>query len=153
MKLKLLAILFFTGFLGQAQEYWDRKDFEISNRGIDNTWREFSFNWQQQSNFNLPDGSFLHLRNEFQKEEIDMLAVIDKTNRNRVQQKVNLGSPLPQQKPKEKKLFELSGDIKVRDQNDSFLNPFYPSPFMSNFNQRQFRPYNTRLYSPYRYSY
>ncbi|TRO65148.1 hypothetical protein [Christiangramia sabulilitoris] len=149
MRLKLLFIFLLVGTLGQAQEYWDRKDFEISNRGIDNTWREFSFNWQQQSNFNLPDGSFLHLRNEFQKEEIDMLAVIDKSNRNRVKQQINLGSPLPLQKPKEKKLFELTGEVKVRDANDSFMNPFYPSPFLNNFNRRS---YNTRIYSPYRYS-
>lgn len=144
----ILAFLAFSNV--NAQEYWDRKDFEIGNRGIDNTWREFSFTWQQQSNFNLPDGSFLYLKNQFQKDEIDMLAVIDKTNKSRIRQEVNLGSPLPQQKPKERKLFELTGEAKVRDPNDSFMNPFYPSPFLNNFNQRS---YNTRLYSPYRYSY
>ncbi len=77
-----------------------------------------------------------------------MLAVIDKTNRNRVQREVNLGSPLPQQKEKEKKLFEITGDFKVRDPNEVILNPYYPGPFLHNYSQRTF---NTRRYSPYRY--
>ena len=150
MKLRLSILFLLFSFGLQAQEYWDRKDFEISNRSIDNTWREFSFNWQQQSRFNLPDGSFLHLKDQFQSEEIDMLAVIDKTNRNRVQRELDLGSPLPQRKEKDKKLFEISGEIKVRDPNDAFLNPYYPNPFMQNYNQRSF---NSRRYSPYRYDY
>ncbi|MBT8318798.1 MAG: hypothetical protein KJP01_01550 [Gramella sp.] len=149
MKLTYLILAFFAFSNVNAQEYWDRKDFEISNRSIENTWKDFSFSWQQQSNFSLPDGAFLHLNNQFQKKEIDMLAVIDKTNRTRVQREVNLGSPLPQQKPKEKKLFEITGDLKVRDPNDTFLNPYSPSPFMNPY----YRPFNTRRYSPYRYNY
>lgn len=150
MKLRLSILFLLLGFGLQAQEYWDKKDFEISNRSIDNTWREFSFTWQQQSSFNLPDGSFLHLKDQFQSEEIDMLAVIDKTNRNKVQRKIDLGSPLPQRKEREKKLFEISGDFQVRDPNDNFMNPYYSNPFMNNYNQRGF---NTRIYSPYRYGY
>ena len=123
----ILALFAFSNM--SAQEYWDRKDFEIGNRGIENTWREFSFSWQEQSSFNLPDGSFLHLKNHIQSDQIDMLAVIDKTNRNRVQREINLGSPLPQRKEKEKKLFEISGDVRVRDPNDIFLNPYYPKSF------------------------
>jgi hypothetical protein len=142
----LLAIFAFTNMT--AQEYWNRKDFEIGNRGIDIEWREFSFSWQNQSNFNLPDGSFLHLKNEFQKDEIDMLAVIDKANRNKVQRQLNLGSPLPQKKDKEKKLFEITGDFKVREPNDVYLNPYYTNPFFNNYYQPVFP---TRRYSPYRY--
>lgn len=150
MKLRLSILFLLLSFGSQAQEYWDKKDFEISNRSIENTWREFSFTWQQQSSFNLPDGSFLHLKDQFQSEEIDMLAVIDKTNRNRVQREIDLGSPLPQRKEKEKKLFEISGDFQRRDPNDNFMNPYFPSPFMQNYNQRGF---NARRYSPYRYGY
>lgn len=150
MKLIYLFLALFTFSSVSAQEYWDRKDFEIGNRGIDNTWKEFSFNWQTQSSFNLPDGSFLHLKNNVQDEQIDMLAVIDKTNRNRVQRELDLGSPLPQAKSKEKKIFEISGDIRARDQNDIFLNPYYSSPFIHNYNGRSF---NSRRYSPYRFAY
>lgn len=149
MKIRLLFLFLLFGISASAQEYWDRKDFEISNRSIDNTWREYSFNWQIQSNFNLPDGSFLHLNKRIQKEEIDMLAVIDKTNRNRVQQEVNLGSPLPQRK-KEKKIFEISGDVRTRDQDDIFMNPYYPSPFLNNYQ----RGFGSRRYTtPYNYNY
>ena len=150
MKFRFFLLFLLCGLFAQAQECWDRKDFEISNRSIDNTWREFSFNWQEQSRFNLPDGSFLHLKDQFQKDEIDMLAVIDKTNRNRVQREVNLGSPLPQGKSKERKIFEVSGDFRPRDPNDTFLNPYFPNPFMQSYNQR---PFNPRRYSPYRYDY
>lgn len=144
----LLALFAFSNV--SAQEYWDREDFEIGNRGIENTWREFSFSWQEQSRFSLPDGSFLHLKNHIQNDQIDMLAVIDQTNRNRVQREVDLGSPLPQRKEKEKKLFEISGDVRARDSNDIFLNPYYPSPFINNYNRRGL---NSRRYSPYRYDY
>ncbi len=150
MKLRLSILFLLLGFGLHAQEYWDRKDFEISNRSIDNTWREFSFGWQEQSKFNLPDGSFLHLKNEIQDDQVDMLAIIDKTNRNKVQRKIDLGSPLPYRKEKEKKLFEISGDFQVRDPNDNFMNPYFSNPFIQNYNQRGF---NTRIYSPYRYGY
>ena len=150
MKFRILFVLLLIGSYSQAQEYWDREDFEISNRSIDNTWREFSFNWQEQSRFNLPDGSFLHLKDQFQDDQVDMLAIIDKTNRNKVERKIDLGSPLPQRREKEKKLFEFSGDVQVRDANDPFINPYYQSPFMQNYNGRTF---NSRRYSPYRYTY
>ncbi|MDR5590621.1 hypothetical protein [Christiangramia sp. SM2212] len=150
MKFRLVFLLLLIGSFAQAQEYWDREDFEISNRSIDNTWREFSFNWQTQSSFNLPDGSFLHLKDNIQSDQIDMLAAIDKMNRNRVQQKVDLGSPLPQRK-REKKIFEVTGDIRARDQDDIFMNPYYTNPFLNNYNQRGF---GTRRYtSPYNYNY
>jgi hypothetical protein len=148
MKLRFLIISLLLGLGASAQEYWNPKDFEISNRSIDNTWKEFSFSWQNQSNFNLPDGSFLHLKDEFQKDEIDMLAVIDKTNRNKVQRQINLGSPLPQKKDKERKLFEITGDFKVREPNDIYLNPYYTNPFFNNYYQPVFP---SRRYSPYRY--
>lgn len=149
MKAFLLIIAFFAFTSVNGQEYWDRKDFEIGNRGIEYTWKEFSFVWQQESNFNLPDGSFLHLKDQTKQEEVDMLAVIDKTNRNRVQRKIDLGSPLPQKKEKERKIFELTGDVKVRDPNEVFLNSYYPSPFMQNYNGRLF---NMRRYSTIRYN-
>mgnify|MGYP001400799196 FL=1 len=104
MKIRLVILLLFIGSFAQAQEYWDREDFEISNRSIDNTWREFSFNWQTQSNFNLPDGSFLHLKDHIQDDQIDMLAAISKMNKNRVQREVDLGSPLPQRKKEKKRV-------------------------------------------------
>ena len=133
------------GLTVQAQEYWDRKDFEIGNRAIENSWREIGFTWQTESQFNLPDGSFLHLKNSIQKEQVDMLAVIDKANRNKVQREIDLGSPLPQRKPKEKKLFEISGELRERDPNDIFMNPYFSNPYYQNrFNNR---------YSPYRFSY
>ena len=149
MKLRLLILLLFIGSFAQAQEYWDREDFEISNRSINNTWREFSFNWQTQSNFNLPDGSFLHLKDHIQDDQIDMLAAINKMNRNRVQREVDLGSPLPQRK-KEKKIFEISGDVRTRDQDDIFMNPYYPT-FLNTYNQRGFG--SRRYTSPYNYNY
>ncbi|MGA8855115.1 MAG: hypothetical protein WB492_13150 [Christiangramia sp.] len=149
MKIRLLFLFLLAGLNLSAQEYWNREDFEIGNRGIEDTWREFSFNWQQQSNFSLPDGSFLHLKDNFQTEEIDMLAIIDKTNRNRVEQKIDLGSPLPQRK-KEKKIFEITGDVRTRDQDDIFMNPYYSNPFLNNYNQRGF---GTRRYTtPYNYT-
>ncbi|CAL67037.1 hypothetical protein [Christiangramia forsetii] len=149
MKLRLLFILLLTGTLAQAQEYWDREDFEISNRSIENTWREFSFNWQAQSNFNLPDGSFLHLKNHIQDDQIDMLAAIDKMNRNRIQQEVDLGSPLPQRKT-EKKIFEISAELRTRDKDDIFMNPYYPT-FLNSYNQRGFG--SRRYTNPYNYNY
>ena len=150
MKLRLLFIFILSGTMAQSQEYWDREDFEISNRNImGNTWKEFSFNWQAQSNFNLPDGSFLHLKNNVQDDQIDMLAAISKMNKNRVQQEVDLGSPLPQRK-KEKKLFEVSADVRTRDQDDIFINPYYPT-FLNSYNQRGFG--SRRYTSPYNYNY
>ncbi|GAA4320738.1 hypothetical protein GCM10023115_47930 [Pontixanthobacter gangjinensis] len=149
MKSPFLLLFLFAFGVMNAQEYWEREDFEISNRSIENTWREFSFTWQQPSSFKLPDGSFLHLNSQVQDEQVDMLAVIDKTNRNRVERKIDLGSPLPRQK-KEKKLFEISGDFRTRDQDDIFMNPYYSSPFIQNNNGRIL---NYRRYSPYRYNY
>lgn len=146
MKIRFLILFLLLGIVVQAQEYWDRKDFEIGNRSIDNTWREISFTWQTQSSFNLPDGSFLHLNNQVQKEQIDMLAVINQTNRNKVQREIDLGSPLPQRQAKEKKLFEISGELRARDPNDIFLNPYYSNPFLNNYNARGF---GSRRYSPY----
>ncbi len=145
MKLRLFLLFLFIGLSGQAQEYWDRKDFEIGNRGIENSWREIGFSWQTESKFDLPDGSFLHLRDNIQKDQVDMLAVIDKANRNKVQREIDLGSPLPQRK-KEKKLFEISGDFRERDPNDIYLNPYFSSPLNQN-------GFNNRRYSPYRYNY
>lgn len=143
----ILILLFFSSGLC-AQEYWNKEDFEIGNRGIDNTWREFSFNWQSQSSFSLPDGSFLHLRNDVQKDQIDMLAVIDQTNRNKIQMEFDLGSPLPQRK-QERKIFQVSGNFEARDQNDPFTNPYFYNPFLNNFNQRGLG--SRRYISPYRY--
>lgn len=151
--MRILYILLFllTGFSTSAQEfgYWDREDFEIGNRGIQNDWKDFSFNWQQPSEFNISDGSFMHLRNDIQKDQIDMLAIIDKSNRNKITREIELGSPLPQ-RTREKKIFEVTGNIQARDRNDSFSNPFY-NPFLNNYNQRSYgvRRYNT----PYRYIY
>ncbi|MCH4823750.1 hypothetical protein ML462_11270 [Gramella lutea] len=145
MKLRLLLIFLMCGYFTQAQEYWDKEDFEISNRSIENSWREIGFSWQTESNFNLPDGSFLHLRPDIQKDQVDMLAVIDKTNRNKIERKIDLGSPLPQRK-KEKKIFEISGDFETRDPNDNFMNPYFSSPY----NQSRL---NYRRYSPYRFNY
>ncbi|MDX1762053.1 MAG: hypothetical protein R3218_07865 [Christiangramia sp.] len=149
MKLRLLILTLLIGPFCQAQEYWDREDFEISNRSIDKTWKEFSFNWQEQSNFNLPDGSFLHLKNDVQDDQVDMLAIIDRANRNRVERKIDLGSPLPQRK-REKKIFEISGDFRNRDQDDIFMNPYFPSSYFQNNNGQNL---NYRRFSPYRYNY
>jgi hypothetical protein len=150
MNIRLLFILLFFSAGLTAQEYWNKEDFEIGNRGIENTWKEFSFNWQAPSSFNLPDGSFLHLKDEFQKDEIDMLAVIHKSNRNRVKMEVDLGSPLPQTK-REKKVLQVTGSVKAREQDDIFINPYFYNPFLNNYNQRGL---GTRRYtSPYNYNY
>ena len=150
MKSYIIFILILSGISMNAQEYWNREDFEIGNRGIDQSWQEFSFVWQQQSSFTLPDGSFLHLKDQVQEEKVDMLAIIDKTNRNKVERKIDLGSPLPRRAEKDKKFIEITGEVRARDPNDIFLNPYYPSPFMQNYNGRSF---NSRRYSPYRFNY
>ena len=151
MKIWFLFTFLLFGMSLSAQEYWNKEDFEIGNRGIENTWREFSFNWQEPSSFNLPDGSFLHLSNEIQKDQVDMLAVIDKTNRSKIKMVVDLGSPVPQRK-QEKKVFQFSGNVEARDQNDPFTNPYFYNPFLNTYNQRS--GFGTRRYtSPYNYSY
>lgn len=151
MKIWFLFIFFIFGLNLSAQEYWNREDFEIGNRGIENTWREFSFNWQEQSSFNLPDGSFLHLRNDIQKDQVDMLAVIDQANRSKIKIEVDLGSPLPQRK-QEKKVFQFTGNVEARDQNDPFTNPYIYNPFLNSYRQRG--GLGTRRYmSPYNYNY
>lgn len=149
--MKFYSFIFFLilGFSMEAQEYWDREDFEIGNRGIENTWREFGFVWQTDSSFDLPDGSFLHLKNEVQKKQVDMLAIIDKSNRNKIQREIDLGSPLPRSN-KEKKLFEVTGEVRPYDRNDVFHNPYFANPFLNNYNTRGF---GVRRYTPYRYVY
>lgn len=149
MKFYSLIAFLLLGFTVNAQEYWDREDFEIGNRGIENTWREYGFVWQTQTNFNLPDGSFLHLKNEVQKKQVDMLAIIDKSNRTKIQREINLGSPLPKSN-KEKKLFEVTGEVRAYDRNDVFNNPYFANPFLNNYYNRGF---GVRRYTPYRYVY
>ncbi|TBW26650.1 hypothetical protein [Gramella sp. KN1008] len=149
MKIYSFILLFLLGFSMNSQEYWDREDFEIGNRGIENSWKEYGFVWQTESSFNLPDGSFLHLKDEIQKKQIDMLAIIDKSNRNNVQRKVDLGSPLPKLS-REKKIFEVSAEIRPYDRDDVFTNPYFTNPFLNNYNSRGF---GVRRYTPYRYVY
>ncbi|MCM8570541.1 hypothetical protein NE848_14190 [Gramella jeungdoensis] len=150
MKLFYLLVFFCCAVNVNAQEYWDREDFEIGNRGIENTWREYGFVWQTESTFNLPDGSFLHLKNEVQKKQVDMLAIIDRSNRNKIQREIDLGSPLPKSN-KEKKLFEVTGEVRAYDRNDVFNNPYFANPFLNNYNNT--RGFGIRRYTPYRYVY
>lgn len=149
MKFRFLFFLLICSTAVSAQEYWDREDFEIGNRGIENSWKDYGFTWQSPSSFNLPDGSFLHLKNNVQKQEIDMLAIIDKSNRNKVQRQIDLGSPLPQLQ-KEKKFIDITVEARPREQNDIFTNPYYANPFLNNFNYRGF---GMRNYTRYPYNY
>ncbi|MCP9199847.1 hypothetical protein MKO06_08020 [Gramella sp. GC03-9] len=137
MKFKILFFLLFVGLGLNAQEYWDREDFEIGNRGIENSWKEIGFTWQTESKFSLPDGSFLHLKDYNPGQQIDMVAIIDQTNRSKIQRKVELGSPLPYAK-KDKKFMEVSLEPRLRDQNDILTNPYYANPFLNNYNYRGF---------------
>ena len=137
MKIRFLIILLLISFGASSQEYWDREDFEIGKRSIENSWREIGFTWQTESSFNISDGSFLHLKNYDQKQQVDMLAVIDKTNRTRVERKIDLGSPLPYVQ-REKKFIEVSVEPRFRDQNDVFTNPYFANPFLNNYNYRGF---------------
>ncbi|APG59236.1 hypothetical protein [Christiangramia salexigens] len=149
MKIKFFFLFLIACSGLSAQEYWDRKDFEIGNRGIENSWREFGFSWQTESEFNLPDGSFLHLNNEIQKKQIDMLAVISRDQKNKIQRKVDLGSPLSG-KEKEKKVFEIKAETRLRDQNDIFANPFYSNDiFNRNNNGYGLGRYNSSSYRIY----
>jgi len=152
MRIMYFLLLASIGFQAPAQEfgYWDREDFEIGNKGVQNDWKSLSFRWQEPLQFNISDGSFMHLRNDVQKDQIDMLAVIDKSNRNRITREIDLGSPIPQ-RTREKKVFEVTGSVKARDQTDSFMNPFN-QPFQQPLYRH--RGFGVRAYqSPFRYQY
>lgn len=151
MKFYFFIFILLIGFSASAQEYerWNQEDFEIGKREIGNTWRDYGFVWQSESSFNLPDGAFLHLKNDVQKKEIDMLAIIDKSNRNRIEREIDLGSPLPRVN-KEKKIFEITGEVRAYDRNDVFNNPYFTNPFLNNYNNRGF---GVRRYTPYRFVY
>lgn len=134
--------------MASAQEYWDKKDFEIGNRGIETSWREVAFNWQLTSDFNLPDGTFLNVDSN-KKQQIDMLAVIDNINAKKQQREIDLGSPLPRREPKERRIFEITGSAEPRP-GDTYINP-YVAPILDPYNRSIYR---LRSSSPlYRLSY
>lgn len=130
-----------------AQEYWNREDFEIGNRSIENTWKEVGFTWQTESRFQLPEVNFLEKKVDVQKKQVNMLAVIDEVNRKKVERKVDLGSPIPREE-KDRKTFEVSLERRLRDDGNIFSNPYYANPFLNNYHYRGF---GARRYStPYR---
>lgn len=152
MKIRFIIFLLLSCGFAHGQEYWNPKDFEIGNRGIENTWRDYGFTWQTDSNFDLPNGNFLDLKDDFQKQQVDMLAVITKTNRNKIQRKVDLGSPLPERE-REKKTIQFRTEAVQRDQNDIFNDPLRNNPFYRNTNYYNYRGFGVRRYSPYQYNY
>ena len=137
-------MLILAGFSMNAQEYWDRKDFEIRPNKIENSWKDFGFMWQTESEFILPDGTFKD-HNLIQKKEIDMVGIIKQANSYKPKT-VDLGSPIPNLK-KERKTIEFTAETTVRDYNDIFSNPYYASPFQSNYGVN---PYYYRRYTPLR---
>lgn len=148
MKFRLFLFLLILSGSVSAQEYWDRKDFEIGNRGIETTWKDFAFNWQMDSDFNLPDGTFLNV-DQNKKQQIDMLAVMEDINSKKNQRTVDLGSPLPGRERKEKRIFEITGNADPR-QRDTYINP-YVAPILDPYNRSIYR---LRSGSPlYRLSY
>lgn len=143
----VFALLFSVSV--SAQEYWDREDFEISDRHIDASWQALAFGWQKESHFNLPDGTFLNISSDSQKKQIDMLAAINQINEeNKPQRKINLGSPLGETPQKEKKIFEVTGSLDPRN-TPTFINP-YVAPTLDPYNQAYYR---LRSNSLYRYDY
>ncbi|MCM4157157.1 hypothetical protein [Gramella sp. AN32] len=144
MKFRLLIILILAGFSMNGQEYWDRKDFEIRPNKIENSWKDLSFSWQSESDFILPDGTFKD-ENLIQKKEIDMVGIIKQANSYKPKT-IDLGSPIQIIK-KERKTIEFTAETMVRDYDDIFNNPYYASPFRSNFNAN---PYYYRRYTPTR---
>lgn len=147
--MRFLCLLFILcGFTRlSAQEYWNREDFEIGNRSIENTWQEVGFTWQTESRFQLPEVNFLDKRIDSQKKQLNMLAILEEENRKKVERRIDLGSPIPRTE-KDKKSFEVSLEGRLRDDRDIFTNPYYANPFLNNY---YYRGFGVRRYtSPYR---
>lgn len=150
MKLRLVFLFFLFCSIASAQEYWDREDFEISDRNIDASWKAIAFSWQKSdSKFNLPEGTFLNLSSETQNKQIDMLAAIDRINAEKQpQRKIDLGSPLGESVEKQKKIFQLSGNADPHNM-ETYINPFV-APTLDPYNRAY---YQLRTNSLYRYNY
>ncbi|AVR46942.1 hypothetical protein C7S20_17690 [Christiangramia fulva] len=150
MKRFLFVFVLFVSVSVSAQEYWNRKDFEISDRNIDASWKALAFNWQKSnSHFDLPDGTFLNISGATQSKQIDMIAAIDRINAEKEpQREINLGSPLGEPKEKKKRFFELTGNADP-GKMDTYINPFV-APILDPYNRAY---YQLRSNSLYRYNY
>ncbi len=143
MKYLLIIFLFSASFVSaQEYEYWNPEDFDIGRKEIGIGWKEYAFNWQIQSDFNLPDGTFLNGDPTGQKKQVDMLAAMDEINRKKNQYTPNFESPLSIPK-REKKSFEVQINGYERDDNNTYINPFIAPTLDRNYRFRNRSPFRT----------
>lgn len=127
MKIQILGLIIFlmACVSMHAQEFLDQQKFIIGIEHIQPSLSTTDLTSSLKSDFNLPDGSFLHLQ-VIKRQEVDMLAVITKEN-NKKPRTVDIGDPIPKKK---KKTLEITGTSEALDydaQNTRLytLNPFY----------------------------
>ena len=120
-----ISFLFLFSFVGNAQEYWDREDFEINRNGIENSWKDLGFSWINSSNFSLPEVNFLE-KDVHAPQTVDMVATINRMNAGKPEYELDLAYPLPRS---EKKTFEVTGGLRAYDADDYRNNPIMSNPF------------------------
>ncbi|MDT0677411.1 hypothetical protein [Autumnicola musiva] len=147
--MKLRFVLFFfllTGIFNvKAQEYWDREDFEISNRNISSALMEVGFSWVEEKQFILPDGNFID-KDPYERRTVDLKAVLAR-KKNEREPTVEIDFRFPEKK---KKTIEVSGDTDYT--RDSFSRDFN-YPYSRGFGNRNYLNYgnpNNSHYSNYR---
>lgn len=133
-------------FFSSAQEFprWNKADFEIKSIPIEIQRIDHVFLWETDYFFNLPEVNFLSIDSD-RKQQVDMLAVIDKTERNKIRRQVDLGSPIPEFQ-KEKKGVQFSVEPTYRrdnsfNANNLSNNPYFVSPLLYDYYRNN---YHTR---------
>ncbi|WP_373056101.1 hypothetical protein [Zunongwangia sp. H14] len=147
MKSRLLIFFFFLAgiFNLEAQEYWDREDFEISNRNVSSALMEVGFAWVQEKQFNLPSGEFMN-KDPYERRTVDLKAILAQ-KKNEREPTVEIDFRFPEKK---KKTIEVSGDTDYA-RDDFSRNYYYPySRGFGNQNYLRYGNPNNRHYSDYR---
>ncbi|MDT0644281.1 hypothetical protein RM553_15695 [Zunongwangia sp. F363] len=147
MKLRFLFLIFFLAgiFNLEAQEYWDREDFEISNRNISSALMDVAFSWVEEKQFSLPSGEFIN-KDPYERRTVDLKAVLAR-KKNEREPTVEIDFRFPEKK---KKAIEVSGDTDYA-RDDFSRNSYYPySRGFGNQNSLRYGNPSSRHYSNYR---
>ncbi|MDN3593631.1 hypothetical protein [Zunongwangia endophytica] len=144
---KLLTILFFMTINAVAFAQENPGDstvnIKMEDRSIAPALTELRPNQFLQYDPNLPSGTFIGVQNE--REEFDMVGVIEKENRQREMAKAKrlANISLPQTQPKEEKAIQLTGNNQEQNQLNNGINNFNNTTNSSN----PFYQYHNALYN------
>ncbi|WBL26912.1 hypothetical protein [Zunongwangia sp. HGR-M22] len=144
---RLLAILFIIGFnaIALAQENPENNivNLKMEDHSIAPALTELSPNQFLQYDPNLPSGTFIGVQNE--REEFDMVGIIEKENRQREMAKAKrlANISLPQTQRKKEKVFQLTGNNQEQNQLNTGISNFNNTTNSSN----PFYQYHNALYN------